>query len=69
MQLRMWFFNLLTLGGDIEENPGPAKSELILMTQNCRGLNDPNKLQLLLRNNKKNVRGDKFVPSGDISYE
>ncbi len=40
----MWFSNLLTLHGDIELNPGPPKTEQILMTQNCRGLNDPNKL-------------------------
>jgi hypothetical protein len=41
---RMWFSNRLTLDGDIEENPGPPKTELILLTQNGRGLNDPNKL-------------------------
>jgi hypothetical protein len=38
---------LLLLCGDVERNPGPEK--ITLMTQNCRGLQDYNKLRMLLR--------------------
>jgi exonuclease III len=49
-------------------NSGPPKTELILMTQNCRGHNDPNKLRMLLRNRMKNVRGEKFVLALQETY-
>jgi hypothetical protein len=35
---------LLLLCGDVERNPGPNSQEIVLMTQNCRGLQDYNKL-------------------------
>jgi len=38
---------MLALCGDVELNPGPQK--LMLMTQNCRGLQDYNKLRLLIK--------------------
>jgi hypothetical protein len=61
---------LLLLGGDIEENPGPKenKVELILMTQNCRGLKEPNKLRYLLRNKKKLVKNEKFILALQETY-
>jgi exonuclease III len=46
--LRLVLALLLALCGDVETNPGP--DNLILMTQNCRGLQDYNKLRLVLKN-------------------
>ncbi len=45
---------LQILGGDIELNPGPLSHDIIVMTQNCRGLNDRAKLRQILTN--KNVK-------------
>ncbi len=38
------------------------------MTQNCRGLNDPNKLQMLLKNKNKIFRGERFVLALQETY-
>jgi hypothetical protein len=54
---------LLYRCGDVELNPGPfpCDKSLFLMTQNCRGLNNPTKLkQLLLRKNAL-VKNNLFV--------
>jgi exonuclease III len=51
----MYKCNLLKLSGDIESNPGPnkcngllSKTELQITTQNCRGLNNRDKLRVVL---------------------
>jgi len=49
----------LLLCGDVELNPGPHK--LMLMTQNCRGLQDYNKLRSLLRNKMAVMNKNKAV--------
>jgi hypothetical protein len=61
--LRTLKLKLLQLCGDIECNPGPCKGnpELILMTQNCRGLQDYNKMRLLLRNKNAAMNKGKLV--------
>jgi len=58
--------NLLLLCGDIESNPGPADTkngvlELTLMTQNCRGLQDRNKLRSLIVNKNNEAKKGKMV--------
>jgi hypothetical protein len=54
---------LLVLGGDIDQNPGPQMTGLVLMTLNCRGVNDMSKPRLLLNNKNKKVKGEKFIPA------
>ena len=49
-----YFLNILILSGDVESNPGPNPSpnpwnhRIMLLTQNCRGLNDFKKLKQIL---------------------
>jgi len=40
--------NRLALSGDVEPNPGPTPSSLHVVTLNCRGLNNIDKLRMLL---------------------
>ncbi len=61
--------NLLLMCGDVESNPGPnelrelsdRKVILKLMTQNCRGLLDRDKLRQILKNKNSELRGGKMV--------
>jgi hypothetical protein len=52
---------LILLGGDIEVNPGPNVNlkahNLMLLTQNCRGLNDYAKLKQLMRDKNRILKG------------
>jgi exonuclease III len=57
---------LLLLCGDVETNPGPY--ELTLMTQNCRGLSDFNKLRANLRNKSKMFTRGKAVLALQETY-
>jgi len=50
---------LLALCGDVELNPGPDK--ITLMTQNCRGLQDYNKLRLLIKGTRAILNKEKAV--------
>jgi exonuclease III len=57
---------LLLLCGDVEMNPGPMESNgkqigLKLMTQNCRGLQDQNKLRHLLKNKNAELKESKMI--------
>jgi exonuclease III len=54
------------LCGDVETNPGP--NELTLMTQNCRGLSDYNKLRAILRNKSKMFTKSKAVLALQETY-
>ena len=45
------------LCGDVKKNPGPSDSEIMLMTQNCRRLNNINKLRQLIENKNKKQEG------------
>ncbi len=62
--------NLLKLCGDVEENPGPnpTKGNLMLLTQNCRGLNDNNKLRLLLTNMTQIVGKNNYILALQETY-
>ena len=58
-----WLTKRVILSGDIELNPGPGtdlnrKSDLLVITQNCRGLNEPKKLRDLLNKLYKKVKGN-----------
>jgi hypothetical protein len=55
-------------GGDIDQNPGPQMTGLVLMTLNCRGVNDMSKPRLLLNNKNKKVKGEKFIPALQETY-
>ena len=52
---------LQILGGDIELNPGPLSHDIIVMTQNCRGLNDRGKLRQILTNKNVKVKNKLFT--------
>jgi len=60
----------LLLSGDIEQNPGPMSFEkdLLLLTQNCRGLNNRAKLQHIMTNKNKLVKGKRFVLALQETY-
>ncbi len=57
---------LLILCGDVELNPGPHN--LMLMTQNCRGLQDYNKLRSILRNKMAVMNKNKAVLALQETY-
>jgi hypothetical protein len=56
------------LSGDIEMNPGPVDQKYILMTQNCRGLNEPNKLRALIKNMRQKAKNEQFVLALQETY-
>ncbi len=41
---------------------------LVLMTLNCRGVNDMSKTRLLLNKKNKKVKGEKFIPALQETY-
>lgn len=59
---------LLMLCGDVKKNPGPSYSEIILMTQNCRRLNNANKMRQLIGNKNKKVGMSKFMSALQENY-
>jgi len=61
---------MLLLCGDVERNPGPFLNDkkLIILTQNCRGLNNSTKLKHLMSNKKRIVRNDHFVLALQETY-
>jgi hypothetical protein len=56
------------LCGDVKKNPGPSDSEIILMTQNCRRLNNANKMRQLIGNKNKKVGMSKFMSALQENY-
>jgi hypothetical protein len=59
LQLNLLNRMLLALCGDVESNPGP--DSITLMTQNCRGLQDYNKLRLLIKNKNSVLNKERAV--------
>ncbi len=61
---------LLILCGDVELNPGPFlnNKKLLLLTQNCRGLNSFYKLKHLIHNKNKIVKNELFVLALQETY-
>jgi hypothetical protein len=61
---------LILICGDVERNPGPVlnKKKLIIMTQNCRGLNNPLKLKHIIRNKNKIVKNDLYILALQETY-
>jgi len=61
---------LMLLSGDIELNPGPFlnNKKLILMTQNCRGLNNFLKIKQIINNKNRIVKRDLFILALQETY-
>jgi hypothetical protein len=61
---------LLIQSGDIETNPGPfpCDKNLILLSQNCRGLNNSTKLKQLLQRKNDLVKNDLYVLALQETY-
>ena len=61
---------LLMLSGDIEQNPGPThfEKDYMLMTQNCRGLNNNAKLLQLLRDKNRLVKNKRYILALQETY-
>jgi exonuclease III len=68
---------LLAQCGDIEPNPGPnangteaygSKIDLTIMTQNCRGLQDYNKMRLILKNKNVSMNKNKTILALQETY-
>jgi len=61
---------LLLLCGDVERNPGPSfnNKKLIILTQNCRGLNNNMKLKHLMSNKSRIVKNDHFILALQETY-
>ncbi len=60
----------LLLSGDIEMNPGPNffDRDLLLLTQNCRGLNNRNKLRQLMVDKNNLVKGKCYILALQETY-
>jgi len=56
------------LCGDVKKNPGPSDSEIMLMTQNCRRLNNINKIRQLIENKNKKIGRSKFMLALQETY-
>jgi hypothetical protein len=61
---------LLVLGGDIELNPGPFlnNKKLVVLTQNCRGLNNNLKLKHLMSNKGRIVGNNLYILALQETY-
>jgi hypothetical protein len=66
---------LILLGGDIETNPGPRLiangrdvHNLMLLTQNCRGLNNNVKLKQLMKDKNRLVNGNLYILALQETY-
>jgi len=61
---------LLILSGDVEKNPGPlpCNRSLLLMSQNCRGLNNLHKLKQIMMERNRKVKNDLYVMVLQESY-
>jgi hypothetical protein len=61
---------ILLLSGDIELNPGPFlnNKKLIILTQNCRGLNNILKLKHLMSNKNRIVKNNLFILALQETY-
>jgi len=66
----LWLILLLLLCGDVELNPGPFlnNKKLVLMTQNCRGLNNVSKLKEIINRKKRLVKRDFFILATQETY-
>jgi len=60
---------LLLLSGDVEVNPGPnSEYDMVLLTQNCRGLNNNAKLQFMMREKAKIVKNKRYILALQETY-
>ncbi len=48
--------------------PGPLSHDIIVMTQNCRGLNDRAKLRQILKNKNVKVKNKLFILALQETY-
>ena len=61
---------LLIKGGDVELNPGPNKQKkpILLLTQNCRGLNNKEKLRQLMSSRRSQVQSNLYILALQETY-
>jgi exonuclease III len=69
-----WMVLIILMGGDIETNPGPNfdgtlnTTSLMLLTQNCRGLNSTVKMRQLLKDKNMKLKSNCYVLALQETY-